>query len=147
MAEIEERLRQDNFEPEVAGRIGVAADGLVTELVVVKDTIYQPLMVVSRDRLAFPIRLNNRLSGLLNKLQSGNVRPNGSYYKVFDELVAELAELQTQIDVIFENQVLPFNRPAREPESAAAFATSFPIRDGNRVASISPRGVLNGRTR
>jgi hypothetical protein len=109
MTEIEERLRQDDFEPEVAGRIGVAADGLVTELVVVKDTIYQPLMVVSRDRLAFPIRLNNRLSGLLNKLQSGNVRPNDSYYKVFDELVAELAELQTQIDVIFENRVLPFN--------------------------------------
>ena len=37
------------------------------------------------------------------------MRPNDSYYKVFDELVAELAELQTQIDVIFENRVLPFN--------------------------------------
>ncbi len=109
MTGIEERLRQDDFEPEVAGRIGAAADGLITDLVVVNDAIYQPLMVVSRDRLAFPIRLNNRLSGLLNKLQLGNMRPNDSYYKVFDELVAELAELQTQIDVIFENRILPFN--------------------------------------
>ena len=109
VAEIEQRLRRDDVEPEVAGRIGMAADGLVTELVAVKDTIYQPLMVVSRDRLAFPIRLNNRLSGLLNKLQSGDVRPNDGYYEVFDELVAELAKLETRLDVIFESRLLPFN--------------------------------------
>ena len=75
----------------------------------IKDTIYQPLMVVSHDRLAFPIRLNNRLSGLLNALQVGDTRPDDGYQRVFDELMAELHDLQARLDAIIEDQIIPLN--------------------------------------
>ncbi len=110
MAGTEQQLAEADVGPDVAGQIAAAAGQLTPDLVAIKDTIYQPLMVVSRDRLAFPIRLNNRLSGLLNALQRGDARPTEAYQRVFDELAAELDDLQTRLDIILEDQLVPLNR-------------------------------------
>jgi hypothetical protein len=43
-----------------------------------------------KDKIAFPIKLNDRLTGLRSNLEQGDGAPPASYQQVFNELKAEL---------------------------------------------------------
>jgi hypothetical protein len=44
----------------------------------------------SKDKIAFPIKLNDRLAGLLTLVQAGDAAPSASQRAVARELTAEL---------------------------------------------------------
>ena len=62
----------------------------------VAGELYQLRNQSPKDKIAFPIRLNDRLTGLRSHLERGDGTPLGAYQAVFDELSAELdAHMQT----------------------------------------------------
>jgi hypothetical protein len=67
-----------------------ASKALLEKLAPVESELYQVKNQSPKDKIAFPIRLNNRLSGLFANLERGDARPTRAYYKVFDELSNEL---------------------------------------------------------
>jgi hypothetical protein len=71
-------------------RASGAPQALVDKLAPIESELYQVKNASPKDKIAFPIRLNNRLSGLFGNLERGDARPARSYYKVFDELSTEL---------------------------------------------------------
>jgi photosystem II stability/assembly factor-like uncharacterized protein len=71
-------------------RASGAPQALLDKLAPIESELYQVKNASPKDKIAFPIRLNNRLSGLFGNLERGDARPARSYYKVFDELSTEL---------------------------------------------------------
>jgi hypothetical protein len=65
----------------------------------IEEALYQTKLQSAQDPLNYPIRLNNRLSGLVGVVASGDFRPTRQAYQVRDEVVAlidqQLAHLQT----------------------------------------------------
>jgi photosystem II stability/assembly factor-like uncharacterized protein len=76
-------------------------DELVQQLTRIEEALYQTKLQSAQDPLNFPIRLNNRLSGLVEVVSSGDYRPTKQAYQVRDEVVrlidAELNQLQKLI--------------------------------------------------
>jgi len=56
----------------------------------VAGELYQLRNQSPKDKIAFPIKLNDRLTGLRSHLERGDGTPLGAYRVVFDELSAEL---------------------------------------------------------
>ena len=67
-----------------------AARSLIEKLGSVERELYQVRNQGPKDKIAFPIRLNNRLSGLRWNLEKGDAAPTPAYYAVFRELSDEL---------------------------------------------------------
>ena len=70
-------------------RDGVSAFAMGIEAVA--GELYQLRNQSPKDKIAFPIKLNDRLTGLRSHLERGDGTPTGAYQAVFDELSAELA--------------------------------------------------------
>jgi photosystem II stability/assembly factor-like uncharacterized protein len=71
-------------------RASGASPSLLAKLGPIESELYQVKNASPKDKIAFPIRLNNRLSGLFGNLERGDARPTRGYYRVFDELSHEL---------------------------------------------------------
>lgn len=67
-----------------------AGTALLDSIGSVESELYQVRNQSPKDKIAFPIRLNNRLSGLLGNVERGDAAPSPAYYKVFRELSTEL---------------------------------------------------------
>jgi hypothetical protein len=52
--------------------------------------LYQVKNQSSKDKIAFPIKLNDRLAGLLSLVQTGDAAPSAPQQAVAKELIAEL---------------------------------------------------------
>jgi photosystem II stability/assembly factor-like uncharacterized protein len=74
------------------------SSALLDSLSSVESALYQVRNQSPKDKIAFPIRLNNRLSGLLGNLERGDGMPTRAYYKVFDELAVELNTQMHRMD-------------------------------------------------
>jgi hypothetical protein len=73
----------------------VAADALKKKLSDVEQEIYQVQNQSSQDPLNFPIKLNDKLAGLLGAVEGVEGRPTAQTYVVYRQLSALL---QTQLD-------------------------------------------------
>src|SRR5262249_46707642 len=78
------------------------SDSLIRELTSVEEALYQTKLKSSQDMLNFPIRLNDKLSGLYGVAAGGNVVPSKQVREVFASLGAQadtqLARLQKVIE-------------------------------------------------
>lgn len=84
-AELERRLEDAHD-----ARIASPARALLDSLGAVERALYQTRNRSPKDKIAFPIRLNNRLSGLRGNLELGDGAPTTSQIAVFRELSGEL---------------------------------------------------------
>ena len=73
-------------------------DGLLEPLSSLEAELYQVKNQSPKDKIAFPIKLNDRLAGLLWNLQRGDHRPNRAHYTVFEELSMELNALLDELE-------------------------------------------------
>ncbi|MDP1562601.1 MAG: hypothetical protein Q8M16_14580 [Pirellulaceae bacterium] len=77
-------------------------DELKQRLSAIEEALYQTKLQSAQDPLNFPIRLNNRLSGLVDVVSSGDYRPTKQAYLVRDEIVGlidvELGKLRSVIE-------------------------------------------------
>ena len=86
------------------------AAGFAAGIEAVAGALYQLRNQSPKDKIAFPIRLNDRLTGLRSHLERGDGTPIGAYQAVFDELSAELdAHLRT-FDRMLSTDLARLNR-------------------------------------
>lgn len=71
-------------------RLRSAADRFIGGISEVEAALYQVRNQSPKDKIAFPIRLNDRLTGLRNRLERGDAAPTAAYRSVFEELSVEL---------------------------------------------------------
>lgn len=67
-----------------------AAQVLIQKLATVEQAIYQSKNRSGQDPLNYPIRLNDKLSGLIGTVSNGDFRPTDAAYAVFEKLSAQL---------------------------------------------------------
>ncbi|MGQ1786788.1 WD40/YVTN/BNR-like repeat-containing protein [Saccharicrinis sp. GN24d3] len=75
------------------------AGSFLTKITLVADKFYQLKNQSPKDKIAFPIRLNDRLTGLRSHLEVGDMKPTAAYLNVYDELAAEL---KMHLDELYE---------------------------------------------
>ena len=80
--------------------------GDISEL---ETELYQVRNQSPKDKIAFPIRLNDRLTGLRNRLERGDAAPTAAYRRVYAELSAELAETMQALEVLFTEDLSRLN--------------------------------------
>ena len=70
-----------------ARRAIAALDSVISA---VESALYQVRNRSPKDKIAFPIRLNDRLTGLRAQVDGGDARPTAAQHRIFRELAAEL---------------------------------------------------------
>ena len=72
------------------GGAATSPPDLVARLSAIESSLYQVKNQSSKDKIAFPIKLNDRLAGLLSLVQTGDAAPSAPQQAVAKELIAEL---------------------------------------------------------
>jgi hypothetical protein len=85
------------------------AAALIAKLSAVEQELYQVNNQSSKDVLALPIKLNNRLASLLRVAQSADARPTAQTYTVFDLLNADLKKQLATLTQLLSRDVAQFN--------------------------------------
>jgi hypothetical protein len=82
------------------GRLGSSSGTatLVADLSAIEAQLYQVRNRSPKDKIANPIRLNDRLAGLLAIVQMGAGAPTAAQHQVADQLVSELHGLLAKLD-------------------------------------------------
>jgi len=93
-------IRQEVGEALAAGDLPTdpSVDALLTELRRVEAAVYQVRNESPKDKIAYPIKLNDRLAGLQSFLAVDTGRPTSAQRLVFDWLAADLAGLQARFE-------------------------------------------------
>jgi photosystem II stability/assembly factor-like uncharacterized protein len=71
-------------------QLKASVERLVGDISQLESQLYQVRNQSPKDKIAFPIRLNDRLTGLRSRLERGDAAPMAAYRRVFEELSAEL---------------------------------------------------------
>ena len=94
--------------------VKAAADSINKKLTGIEETLYQTKARSGQDVLNYPIKLNDKLSGVFDAASSGNTAPPQQVRDVYAELVtqidAELAKLKT----MQEKDIPAFNELIRQ---------------------------------
>jgi hypothetical protein len=80
------------------------------QLTAIEGEIYQIRNQSSKDKIAFPIKVNDRLTGLRSSLEQGDGRPPAAYEKVFRELSRELEVYLARLAELLRNELPRLNR-------------------------------------
>jgi photosystem II stability/assembly factor-like uncharacterized protein len=98
-AQVENRLSKSDDR-----KLRATARNFIERISAVEQELYQVKNQSSKDKIAFPIKINDRLTGLRSNLEQGDGPPTRAYYKVFEELSAELTiHLQALKRILQEN--------------------------------------------
>jgi hypothetical protein len=76
----------------------------------VEAELYQVRNQSPKDKIAFPIKLNDRLTGLRSHLERGDGAPTEAYRAVFEELAAELGRHLRELDRLMDEELPGLNR-------------------------------------
>ncbi len=84
------------------------------DLGAVEAELYQVRNQSAKDKIAFPIKLNDRLTGLRSHLERGDAAPAEAYRTVFEELSAELDGHLHGLDRLIMEDLSRLNRQMAE---------------------------------
>jgi hypothetical protein len=90
------------------------AESLKKDLSDIESTLYQVKNRSAQDPLNFPIRLNDKLAGLLGVAGTGDHAPTAQAMAVRDELFAAVDAELSKFRLIIEERIPAFNRLVRE---------------------------------
>jgi hypothetical protein len=90
------------------------ADSNNKQLPAIEETLYQTKSKSGQDPLNFPIRLNDKLSGLFDAASSGNFAPSKQSKDVYAGLSKQCDEQLNKLKKIMDNDVVKFNQLIRE---------------------------------
>ena len=90
------------------------ADSISKQLTKVEETLYQTKSKSGQDVLNYPIRLNDKLGGVFNSANSGNMAPSKQVKDVYEVLSAQCDEQLNQLKKIMEEDVVKFNQLIRD---------------------------------
>jgi photosystem II stability/assembly factor-like uncharacterized protein len=97
---------------ELRGRLPAGA--LADSLHAIEAELYQVRNQGPKDKIAFPIKLNNRLSGLRGIVERGDAAPTRAQERIFKELAAELHGVLGRLARLLGNNDSP-QEDRREP--------------------------------
>ena len=97
------------------------AKNLDQELVNVEQALYQTKNESPQDPLNYPIRLNNRLSGLVGVASAGDHRPTRQSIAVRNQLIQEIDDLLTTQKTVVDQGIREFNEAVRKASVPAIF--------------------------
>ncbi len=90
------------------------AKKLSEKLSAIENELYQTKLQADEDALNYPIKLNNKLAGLLSMVSETDVTPTASSYEVFDELSAKLKVQISLLAKAKDEDLMEFNKLVHE---------------------------------
>ena len=90
------------------------ADSINKQLTSVEETLYQTKAKSSQDVLNFPIKLNDKLSGLFDVANSGNMAPSKQAKETFADLSAQADTALVKLKKVLEQDVPALNELIRQ---------------------------------
>ncbi|HEX6560356.1 MAG TPA: hypothetical protein VF021_12860, partial [Longimicrobiales bacterium] len=113
-AQIDDRVKKAN-NPKFAD----AAAQLKEKLSKVEQEIYQVQNQSSQDPLNYPIKLNDKIAGLMGAVENVRGRPTAQTYEVFNALSARLDQQLTWLNGILDQDLASFNTRWVQPQGLA----------------------------
>ena len=95
----------------------------------VAGELYQLRNQSPKDKIAFPIKLNDRLTGLRSHLERGDGTPIDAYQAVFNELSAELEVHLQDLERMLRDRLPRLNRELAEAGLPQIVVRDAPIAD------------------
>ena len=77
------------WDKETPSDVKKIADTINKQLTAIEETLYQTKSKSGQDVLNFPIRLNDKMSGVFNSANSGNMAPSKQVKEVYEDLVVK----------------------------------------------------------
>jgi photosystem II stability/assembly factor-like uncharacterized protein len=90
------------------------ADSINKQMTTIEENLYQTKAKSEQDVLNYPIRLNDKLSGLFDVANSGNFAPSKQSQEVFKEISALVDEQLQKFRTIKEKTIPAFNELIRQ---------------------------------
>ena len=106
----------------LAGRdtsITASAKALAKKLTSVEEALYQTKNRSGQDPLNYPIRLNNKLSQLVEVVDAADAPPTDAVVQVYGDVVARIDAQLGALRVLLDQELADFNRLVRERELPA----------------------------
>jgi photosystem II stability/assembly factor-like uncharacterized protein len=96
--------------------IKTLADSINKKLTAIEESIHQTKAKSGQDVLNYPIRLNDKLSGVFDAANSGNMAPSKQVRDVYAELAVQCDEQLKKLEDIKSNDIPALNKLIREKE-------------------------------
>ena len=89
-------------------------DTINKKLTAIEETLYQTKSKSSQDVLNFPIRLNDKLSGVFDAANSGNMAPSKQVKEVYADLATQTDAALAKLKTVINTDVQQLNQLIRE---------------------------------
>lgn len=99
---------------EVPKEVKGAADSINKKLTGIEETLYQTKARSGQDVLNYPIKLNDKLSGVFDAAASGNTAPPKQVRDVYAELVTQIDAELAKLKAVQEKDIPVFNELIRQ---------------------------------
>lgn len=90
------------------------ADSINKQLTSIEETLYQTKSKSGQDVLNYPIRLNDKLAGVFDVANSGNIAPSKQVTEVYNDLASQIDVQLKKLDAIKEKDIHGFNELIRQ---------------------------------
>ena len=110
--------------PDVASRVSRDIARLDSAMTEVESTLYQIRNRSPKDKIAFPIRVNDRLTGLRAQVDDGYARPTAAQDRIFLQLAEEVDRALATLSRVYAQELTRVNetlRLAKLPEVGPTF--------------------------
>jgi photosystem II stability/assembly factor-like uncharacterized protein len=94
--------------------IKVMADSINRRLTAIEETLYQTKAKSGQDVLNYPIRLNDKLSGVFDVANSGNFAPSKQVQEVYADLSGQINAELAKLEAIKKTDIPAFNEAIRQ---------------------------------
>jgi hypothetical protein len=94
--------------------VKLLCDTINRQLNDIEESLYQNKSKSSQDVLNYPIRLNDKLSGLFDAANSGNMAPSKQSKEVYTDLAAQVDTELGKLSRLKNNEVQQLNQLIRE---------------------------------
>ena len=94
--------------------VKIMADSINKHLTSIEETLYQTKSKSGQDVLNYPIRLNDKLSGVFDVANSGNAAPSKQAKEVYNDLATQIDVQLARLKSIKEKDIPAFNALIRE---------------------------------
>ncbi len=118
---LEKRIAEDE---QFAGLLE-SAKALEDKLGAIEATLYQTKLESPQDPLNFPIRLNDKLTGVMALAAVGDHPPTDAAIAVRDELVTAIDAALARLEAVFNNDLATFNTQAADAGLEAVRAATL----------------------
>jgi hypothetical protein len=99
---------------ELPKEVKAMADSINKQISAVEETLYQTKAKSGQDVLNYPIRLNDKLSGVFDVANSGNFAPSKQTREVYADLASQIDTQLAKLNAIKQKEIPAFNELIRQ---------------------------------